>query len=67
MAPSSAAVIIHPLVNSTVRRGGQGQQVSDEVVAGAGPVDADQELAPEPGRDLPQGRGQHLLMVGEGV
>jgi hypothetical protein len=24
-------------------------------------------LAPEPGRDLPEGRGQHLLVVGEGV
>ena len=39
----------------------------DEVVAGAGAVDADYELAPEPGGDLPEGRGQHLLMVGERV
>ena len=48
-------------------RGGQGQQVLDEVMAGPGPVDADQDLGPEPGRDLPDGRGQHLLVVGEGV
>jgi hypothetical protein len=48
-------------------RGGQGQQVADEVVAGVGPVDADQDAAPEPGRDLPQGRCQHLLVVGERV
>jgi hypothetical protein len=61
-------VIIHPQVNSTVfARGGQGQQVADEVVAGAGPVDADEDLAPEPGRDLPEGRSQRLLVVGERV
>ena len=48
-------------------RGGQGQQVLDELVARAGPVDADHDPAPEPGGDLPDGRGQHLLMVGERV
>jgi hypothetical protein len=50
-------------------RGGKAQQVADEVVAGAGAgaVDADHDLAPEPGGDLLQGRGQHLLVVGEGV
>ena len=48
-------------------RRGQGQQVLDELVACAGPVDADQDLAAEPGGDLPQGRGQHFLMVGERV
>ena len=48
-------------------RGGHRQQVLDEIVAGAGPVDADQDLAPEPGRDLPDRRGQHLLVVGERV
>src|SRR5580700_11189128 len=36
-------------------RRGQGQQVLGEVVACAGPVDADDDLAPEPGRDLPEG------------
>src|SRR5207237_4221255 len=41
-------------------RGGQGEQVADEVVAGAGAVDADQDPPPEPGGDLPQGGGQHL-------
>jgi hypothetical protein len=41
--------------------------VSDEVVAGAGPVDADDDLAPEPGGDLLQGRGQYFLVVGERV
>jgi len=45
-------------------RGGKVQQVADEVVAGAGAVDADHDLAPEPGGDLLQGRGQHLLVVG---
>jgi len=48
-------------------RGGQGQQVPDEVVAGAGPVDADEDPAAGPGRDLPDRGGQHLLVVGEGV
>ena len=40
MASSSAAVIIHPQVNSTLLRAGgqQGQQVVHEVVAGAGPA-----------------------------
>ena len=41
--------------------------MADEVVAGSGPVDADQDLAPEPGGDLPEGRGEHLLVVGERV
>ena len=36
-------------------------------MARAGAVDADYDLAPEPGRDLPEGRGQHLLMFGERV
>ena len=48
-------------------RGGQGQQVLDELVAGAGTVDADQDLAPEPGGDLPDRGGQHFFMVGERV
>ena len=62
MASSSAAVIIQPQVNSTdPPRGGQGQQVLHELVAGAGPVDADQDLLPEPGRDLPDRRGSTSL------
>jgi hypothetical protein len=61
-------MIVHPQVNSTFpARGGQRQQVPDEVVAGTGAVDADHDIPPEPGRDLPQGRGQHLFMVGERV
>jgi hypothetical protein len=41
--------------------------VLDELVAGAGPVDADEDLAPEPGRDLPDRGGEHFFMVGERV
>ena len=48
-------------------RRGQGQQMLHELVAGAGPVDANQDLAPEPGRDLPDRRGQHLLVAGERI
>ena len=48
-------------------RGGQGQQVLHELVAGAGPVNADEDLLPEPGRDLPDRRGQHVPVVGERV
>ena len=48
-------------------RGGQGQQVLDELVAGAGPIHTDEDLRPEPGGDLPDRRGQHLLVVGERV
>jgi hypothetical protein len=48
-------------------RGGQGEQVSDELVAGAGPVHADQHLLPEPGGHLPQGGGQHVPVIGERV
>ena len=66
--PRRPAVIIHPQVNSTFRRGdARDSRCSDEVVAGAGPVDADHDLPPEPGRDLPQRRGQHLFMIGERV
>src|ERR1017187_3481592 len=68
LASSSAAVITQPQVKSRIRRGGgHRQQVLDELVAGPGPVDADQDLAPEPGRDLPDGRDQHVLVIGEGV
>jgi hypothetical protein len=31
------------------------------------PSTADEDLPPEPGRDLPEGGGQHLLMAGERV
>ncbi len=31
------------------------------------PVDANQDLAPEPGGDLPQGRAQDFLVVSERV
>ena len=48
-------------------RGGHAQQVPDEVVAGPGSVNADQEPPPEPSRDLAERRGEHLLVVGEGV
>jgi hypothetical protein len=48
-------------------RSRRGQEVVHELVAGAGPVDADEDLPPEPGGDLPEGRGQHLLVVGKGV
>jgi hypothetical protein len=51
VASSSAAVIIHPQVNSAVRRGEDSDSGrSDEIAAGAGPVDADEDLLPEPGR-----------------
>jgi len=36
-------------------------------MARAGAVDADDDLLPEPGRDLPDRRSQHLLMVGKRV
>jgi hypothetical protein len=48
-------------------RGGHAQQVIDELVARARAVNADQDLAPEPGRDLAQGRGQHIPVIGERV
>jgi hypothetical protein len=48
-------------------RRGQGQQVADQFVAGADPVDADQQLRPHAGGDLPDRRGQHREVVGEGV
>jgi len=48
-------------------RRGQGQQVADQLVAGAGPIDADQQLGPHPSRDLPERRRQHREVVGEGV
>ena len=47
--------------------GRQRQQVADELVAGAGPVDADQQPRPHPGGDLPDRRGQHREVIGEGV
>jgi len=34
-------------VGGDLPRGGQGQEVADEVVAGAGPVDADEDPAPD--------------------
>ncbi len=36
-------------------------------MTGPGPVDTDEDLAPEPGRDLPDRGGQHLFMAGERV
>ena len=36
-------------------------------MAGAGAVDADEDLAPEPSGDLPQGRARDFPVVGEGV
>jgi len=39
----------------------------DELVAGVGPVHADQDLLPEPGRDLADRRGQHVPMISERV
>ena len=48
-------------------RGRQGQQVPNQVVAGPDAVDADDDLAPEPGGDLPDRGGQHFQVVGEGV
>ena len=68
MASSSAGMIVQPQVNSMVLRG----EDSDR----RWPMRS--WLAPAPStrtrifrrnrdRDLPQGRGQHLLMVGEGV
>ena len=48
-------------------RGGHRQQVLYELVAGAGPAGADQDLVPEPGGDLPEGRGQHVPVAGERI
>ena len=39
----------------------------DQVVAGSGAVDADEDLAPEPGGDLPDRGGQHFQVAGEGA
>ena len=37
----------------------------DELMAGAGFVEVDEDLPPEPGRDLADRSGQHPLMVSE--
>jgi hypothetical protein len=65
---SSALVIIHPQVNSTFRRGEDSDSrcPMSSWLAPA-PSTADQDLAPEPGRDLPDRSGQHILVVGERV
>ena len=63
MASSSAAVIIHPQVNRTFRRGERRDSrcFTSSWLAPA-PSTRTRSL-PEPGGDLPDGRGQHLLVV----
>jgi hypothetical protein len=46
---------------------GQREQVPDQVVAGSGTVDPDQDVPPPPGRDLLQRPVQHFLVIGEGI
>jgi hypothetical protein len=48
-------------------RRAQRQQVLDELVAGPGAAGADQDLPPEPGGDLPEGRGRQVPVIGEGA
>jgi hypothetical protein len=61
-------VIIQPEVKQHgAAPGRQRQQVGDQLVAGAGPVDADQQLRPHAGGDLPERRGQHGQVIGEGI
>jgi len=47
--------------------GRQRQQVADQLMAGAGPVDADQQPGPEAGGDLADRRRQDREVIGEGV
>jgi hypothetical protein len=47
---SVVSVMVHPQVNSTFLFGEEhGPQVADEVVAGPGAADADEDLEPGPG------------------
>jgi hypothetical protein len=67
MACSSAAVIIHPVVNSAVFRSDDRDSRCLPGRGWPGAVDADDDLAPEPGRDLLQGVCQHFPVIGECV
>ena len=68
MASSSASVIIHPQVNSTFLRGeDRDSRCPMSSWLAPAPSTRTRTLPPEPGGDLPQRRGQHLLVVGERV